>query len=106
MNRLAASYKERDIIREAGDLFVIRVTAGVYEVYLSGATHAVRKAWVSFKSDDRKALIKAHEVFDRIAQQSAVDTTLRVRDSERAAQMGDRQQGLAEKRASERDNGR
>lgn len=35
-----------------------------------------------------------------------VDTTLRVRDSERAAQMGDRQQSLAEKQAMERDNGK
>lgn len=34
-----------------------------------------------------------------------VDTTLRVRDSERAAQMGDRQQSLAEKQAMERENG-
>lgn len=32
-----------------------------------------------------------------------IDTTLRVRDSERAAQMGDRQQSLAEKRAMERE---
>lgn len=64
-------YKEEDIVRESGDLFMLRLSRGVYEIYLSGITHATRKAIISFKGDDATARNKAESIFDRLETQFA-----------------------------------
>lgn len=59
------SYKEKDIVHEGKNHWVLRVKPGYFEVYKRGITHSVRCDIIQFSNDESKALTRAIELCNR-----------------------------------------
>ena len=60
--------REVDIEHEVGDYWVLRIGLGKFEVYESGATHSIRVASVTFKSDPERGRARAIHEANRRAE--------------------------------------